>query len=76
MNTALMQFAKVFDRDPRTISLRNLLIAARENRKDLVPYAKDQDLIDIEQKINASESLLERLKCYRDQRLALERQGG
>lgn len=70
MNTAIMQFVKVFDRNPRTISLRNLIIKAKGNKKELLPYSKDQDLIDIEQKIETSESLLERLKCYRDQRLA------
>lgn len=68
--SALMQFAKVFDRDPRTVSLRNMLTAAKNNQKGLTPYATNEDLLDIEQKIDASETLLERLKGFRDQRLA------
>ena len=67
---ALMQFAKVFDRDSRTVSLRNLLTAAKDDRKNLTPYATEENLLDIEQKIDASEGLLERLKGFRDQRLA------
>ena len=68
--SALMQFAKVFDRDPRTVSLRNLLTVAKNNKENLTPYATEDDLLDIEQKIDASETLLERLKGFRDQRLA------
>lgn len=69
-NMTLMQFAKVFDRDLRAISLRNLLIAAKENRENLTPYATEKKLHDIENGIDASENLLGRLKSYRDQRLA------
>lgn len=68
--SAFMQFAKVFDRDPRTVSLRNLLTAAKNNQENLTPYATEENLLDIEQKIDASETLLERLKSFRDQRLA------
>lgn len=68
--SALMQFAKIFDRDPRTVSLKNLLNAAKDDQENLTPYATEENLLDIEQKINASESLLERLKDFRDQRLA------
>ncbi len=39
-----MQFAKVFDRDPRTVSLRNLLTAAEKDRERLTPYATEEDL--------------------------------
>ncbi|MHB8086050.1 MAG: AbiU2 domain-containing protein [Dehalococcoidia bacterium] len=70
LNWALMQFAKVFDRDTRTVSLRNLVVAAKGNMKDLLPYARENDLIDIETKINAIEGVLEKLKTNRDQRLA------
>ncbi len=66
----LMQFAKVFDKHPKAISLTNLLTAANENRLNLTPYATEKDLQDIEQKINDSKSLLIRLKRYRDTRLA------
>ncbi len=70
LNAGLMQLAKVFDSDPRTISLRNLLTIAKGNTKEYVPYATDSDLMGIETKINASEDLLKRLKTYRDKRLA------
>jgi hypothetical protein len=66
----LLQFAKVFDHDPRTISLRNLLSAARSNPTLLVPYAEGDDLQNLESKIDSNEELLGRLKNYRDQRLA------
>ena len=68
--SALMQFAKIFDRDSRTVSLRNLLTAAKNDRENLTPYATEEKLLDIERKIDASESLLQRLKGFRDQRLA------
>lgn len=66
----LMQLAKVFDRDTRAVSMRNLYTAAENNRKNLTPYATEEDLRDIGQKIDTSESLLKRLKGFRDQRLA------
>jgi len=67
---ALMQFAKVFDKHHKAISLRNLLTAANENRQSLTPHITEKELQDMEQKINGSESLLTRLKRYRDTRLA------
>ena len=60
----LMQFAKVFDKHPKAISLRNLLSAANENRLNLIPYATEKELQDIEEKINNSKNLLTRLKRY------------
>jgi len=67
---SLMQFAKVFDKHRKAISLTNLLTAANKNRLSLIPYATEKELQDIEQKINDSKSLLIRLKRYRDTRLA------
>lgn len=66
----LMQLAKVFDKNPKTISLRNLLNAAKKNRENLTPFATEENLRHIEQKIESSEGLLKRLKRFRDQRLA------
>lgn len=66
----LMQFAKVFDRHPRTISLRNLLTAAEKNRENLTPHATEENLQQLEKQIDASEDLLIRLKRVRDQRIA------
>jgi hypothetical protein len=69
-NMALLQFAKVFDRDPRTVSLRNLFSAAKSNPTLLVPYAKGHDLQNLESKMDNNEQLLNNLKGHRDQRLA------
>jgi hypothetical protein len=66
----LLQFAKVFDRDPRTISLRNLLTTAKKNRENLTPHATEENLQQLEKQIDTSEDLLERLKRLRDQRIA------
>lgn len=67
---ALLQFAKVFDRDSRTISLHNLLSIVKENPRLLIPHAKEHDLEHLESKIDSYEELLSHLKSYRDQRLA------
>lgn len=67
---ALMQFAKVFDHDSRTVSLRNLLTQALENREELTPNATSVEIEDIIEQVEANEALLERLKRLRDQRLA------
>ncbi|MEE9325502.1 MAG: hypothetical protein V3U90_08155 [Dehalococcoidia bacterium] len=67
---ALLQLAKVFDRDPRTVSFRNLISAAKENREDLTPHATEEDLNQIQQQVDDNEALLERLKRLRDQRIA------
>jgi len=62
---ALMQFSKVFDRDPRTVSLRNLLSAAKANRADLTPHATEEELKYIEERVDKKEELLERLNIRR-----------
>lgn len=66
----LLQFAKVFDPDPRTVSLRVLLTAAEKNRENLTPYATEENLRQLGKQIDASEDLLVRLKRVRDQRIA------
>ena len=67
---ALLQFAKIFDRDSRTVSLYNLLTEVRKNQNLLTPHATEDDLQLIERKINSNEELVGRLKGFRDQRLA------
>lgn len=67
---ALLQFAKAFDHDPRTSSLRTLLREAQMCRNELTPYATEDDLNNLESQINGNEELLERLKGFRDKRLA------
>lgn len=66
----LLQFAKVFDSDPRTVSLRVLLTAAEKNRENLTLYATEENLQQLGKQIDASDDLLVRLKCVRDQRIA------
>lgn len=65
-----MQFAKVFDWDPRTVSLRNLLAAAEKDRERLTPYATEEDLQQLLNQIDVSDDLLTRLKSLRDQHIA------
>ena len=67
---ALLQFAKVFDKDLRTSSLRSLIDALKDNPNLLTPHAEEQDLQQLENKIDEYEELLSHLKIYRDQRLA------
>lgn len=67
---ALLEFAKAFDRDPRTSSMRVLLKEAQSNRDELAPHSTEADLIDLESQINDNQDLLERLKGARDQRIA------
>lgn len=67
---ALIQFAKVFDRDQRTISLHNLVKNAKEKPNDLVPHATTAELDEVESRIVANEAVLVSLKGVRDQRIA------
>jgi len=69
-NMALLQIAKVFDRNPRTVSLHSLLSAAKSNPELFTPHAEEHELQHFEGKIDSNEELLNRLKSYRDQRLA------
>lgn len=66
----LMQLAKVFDRNPKTVSLRNLLTMAKKDQEHLIPYATEENLQHIERKIDENKDLLDRLKRFRDKRLA------
>ena len=64
-----MQLAKAFDNDPRTVSLNNLLVNARNNPTELTPYATQDSLGDIQVKIFKNFELLQRLRQYRNKRL-------
>jgi len=67
--STLMQLSKAFDTDPRTVSLNNLLIKARNNTIELAPYATQDSLEDIQVKILNNVKLLHRLRRFRNQRL-------
>jgi len=67
---ALMQLSKAFDKDTRNISVGKLLKMALDNRKELAPYATKSSLKAILNKIDNNTELLQRLRRYRNQRLA------
>ena len=67
--STFMQLSKAFDRHPRTVSLINLLVAARNNPTELAPYATQDGLSDIQVKIYKNIELLQRLRRYRNKRL-------
>lgn len=66
---ALIQLDKVFGRDKRTVSMRNLLTQLKEGRT-LVPELTDDNLVAIEKTLGENEEVLKRLKRLRNQRLA------
>jgi len=66
---AMLEFAKVFDTDPRTVSLIVLLDEAKRDRS-LVPNADDAELAAISEKIQEAETTRETIRQLRNQRLA------
>ncbi len=55
LSMALLEFAKVFDRDPRTVGLSNLLNAAKENQAELLSVvATEADLESIGKRVARS----------------------
>ena len=68
--TMIMGFAKIFDSDKRTMSLRNLLRVAKENTADLVPYLEISDIERMTHKLSQHDAVLEKIKRLRDQHLA------
>lgn len=70
LGSALIQLSKAFDRDNRNVSVSNLLKIVLENRKELAPYATRSSLKSILNKIDNNTELIERLRRYRNQRLA------
>ena len=67
--STLMQLSKAFDVNPRTPSLNNLLVAARNNLTELAPYATQDGLGDIQTMISKNIELLQKLRRYRNKRL-------
>jgi hypothetical protein len=66
----MMGFAKVFDRDRRTISLVNLLREAGSGTADLVPRLSINDMQAMDAQLSQCEHVLLKLKNLRDQELA------
>lgn len=67
---ALGQLAKVFDRHPKTASLRNLLKAAIDNAGELTPHCSTEELEQIRLELSTIEPLLKRLDRVRHKRFA------
>lgn len=65
----MMGFAKVFDRDPRTMSLRNLIDTA-QRQMELVPELTLENIQNMNTELSKHEAAVSSLKCLRDQRLA------
>ena len=68
--TMLMEFAKLFDTDQRTISLRNLFQIGRADSENLLPHAAPVELENLAQRFAENGSVLESLKRKRNQQLA------
>ncbi len=66
---AMLEFAKVFDPDTRTVSLTNLLKDAKRD-SSLIPHAQPNDLQDISDRLRRAKAALETIKKLRNQRLA------
>ena len=69
-DTMMMGFAKVFDRDRRTMSLVNLMHEAKDSTVDLVPHVSISDIQAMDSQLSQHEHVLTIIKNLRDQRLA------
>ena len=67
---ALMQFAMIFDRNPRTVSLRTIVSKAKADVSGLTPNTNLNELEVIHGKIDAMDAVLVRLTTLRNQRIA------
>ena len=67
---SIMQFSKAYDSDPRNISIRRLLRTALENPEEFAPHATGDGLSATLERIDTNTQLLERLRRYRNKRMA------
>jgi len=67
---SLLQCARLFDTDTRTISLTNLLKAAKNDPKSLVPHVEPEQLGRWSEQVADLEGTLEKIKRLRDQKIA------
>ena len=68
--TWVMGFAKVFDRDSKTVSLKNLMKVAKEDVCNLVPNMTEKKIDELEQRLSQHDAILRAIKRLRDQYLA------
>ena len=67
--TMVIGFAKVFDKDTRTMSLKNLLKVASEDAGELVPNMMRRDIEQLEERLSQHDAALEAIKRLRHQHL-------
>lgn len=70
VDAAFLSYAKVYDTDSRTASIRVLLDAAKANARVLAPNAGEGELDALEALIRSNDQTLGNLRRLRDQRLA------
>ena len=63
--TMVMGFAKVFDRDSRTVSLKNLMKVAEEDVADLVPNMTRKKIDELEHSLSQHDAILKAIKRLR-----------
>jgi len=68
--TMFMGFARVFDHNSRTVSLKNLMKVAKEDVAGLVPNMTRKKIDDLEQRLSQHDAILKAIKRLRDQHLA------
>jgi len=68
--TWVMGFAKVFDRDSRTVSLKNLMKVAKKDVANLVPNMTKEKIDELEQRLSRRDAVLKSIKKLRDQYFA------
>jgi len=68
--TMVMGFAKVFDRDNRTMSLKNLIKVAKMDVVNLVPRMTIEKIEELEQQLSQHNVVLKAIKQMRDQHFA------
>jgi len=68
--TMVMGFAKVFDRDSRTMSLKNLMKVAKKDVSNLVPSMTREKIEELQQRLSQHDAVLEAIKQMRDQHFA------
>ena len=70
LDAAFLSYAKAYDPDPRTASIRVLLDAAKANPSVLAPNATDGELDELETLVSSNDHTLGNLRRLRNQRLA------
>ena len=66
---AMLEFAKVFDPDPRTVSFTNLLKEAKRD-SSVIPHAQPNDLTHVSDRLRQAKATLKTIMKLRNQRLA------